>query len=30
MGRDSFNFFSETVEQNSMKLEMKRDLNIFY
>ena len=30
MGWDIFNFSSETVEQNSMKLDRKRDLNILY
>ena len=30
MSWDIFNFSSETVEQNSMKLDRKRDLNILY
>ena len=30
MGWDIFNFSSETVEQNSMKLDRKRDVNILY
>ena len=27
---DIFDFFSETAERNSMKLDMKQDLNVFY
>ena len=30
IGWDIFGFFSETAEQNSMKLDRKQDLNIFY
>ena len=30
IGWDIFNFFSETAEQNSTKLDMKQDLNILY
>ena len=30
IGRDIFDFFFETAEQNSMKLDRKEDLNVLY
>ena len=30
IGRDIFDFFSETAERNSMKVDRKQDLNFFY